>query len=103
MDGAPPEEDQIDQAVKGCGNRQTDGGSAMRVENLKEWWRRAKREAKAGRDKEERVESLGDCWRLLARFIRHIWETGDIPRQLLTTIVVLISKGNSGDLKGTFK
>ena len=32
--------------------------------------------------------------------INQIWETGEIPCQMLWTIVVLIPKGNSGDFRG---
>ena len=43
---------------------------------------------------------MGDTWRLFLKLIRHIWDTGEIPRQMLLTIVVLIPKGNSGDYRG---
>ena len=41
-----------------------------------------------------------DMWRLVVKLIHHIWETGEIPRQMLWIIVVLIPKGNSGDFRG---
>jgi hypothetical protein len=37
---------------------------------------------------------------MLVRLIRHIWDTGNIPQQMLFTIVALIPKGNSGDYRG---
>ena len=40
------------------------------------------------------------AWRLLLKLICHIWDTGEIPCQMLLTIVVLIPKGNSGDYRG---
>ena len=38
--------------------------------------------------------------RMLVRLIRHIWDTGEIPAQMLLTVVVLIPKGTSGDFRG---
>ena len=32
--------------------------------------------------------------------IEHIWDTGEIPPQMLLTIIVLIPKGNYGDFRG---
>ena len=32
--------------------------------------------------------------------MQHIWDTGEIPAQMLLTIIVLIPKGNSGDFRG---
>ena len=34
------------------------------------------------------------------RLIQHIWNTGEIPQQMLLTIVILIPKGNLGDYRG---
>ena len=39
-------------------------------------------------------------WRLLVKLVQHIWNTGEIPRQMLRTIIVLIPKGASGDFRG---
>ena len=69
MDDTPPEEAQIERAVKGCDNGRTGGGSVMRAEDLKEWLRGAEREAKAKKDGEEGFKGLGDRWRLLVRLI----------------------------------
>jgi hypothetical protein len=43
---------------------------------------------------------MEDAWRLLVKLILHTWNTGDIPHQMLATIIVLIPKGNSGDYRG---
>ena len=51
---------------------------------------------KATKKGELGYEGAGDRWRLLLKLCKHVWETGEIPRQMLLTIVVLISKGNSG-------
>ena len=43
------------------------------------------------------LEGAGNTWRLLVRLIKHIWDTGEIPPQMLFTVIMLIPKGNSGD------
>ncbi|KAL7543923.1 hypothetical protein ACHAWF_007483, partial [Thalassiosira exigua] len=68
----------------------------MRAEDLKEWLRGIKEEEDP--EKEGR-EGAGDRWRLFVRLIRAIWETGQIPRQLLWVVVVLLPKGG-GDYRG---
>ena len=37
---------------------------------------------------------------MLVKLVQHIWETGEIPYQMLRVIVVLIPKGSSGDYLG---
>ena len=39
-------------------------------------------------------------WRLLIKLVQHIWNTGEIPRQMLRTIITLIPKSNFGDFRG---
>ena len=39
-------------------------------------------------------------WRLLVKLVQHIWETGEIPYQMLQVVVVLIPKGSLGDYRG---
>ena len=34
------------------------------------------------------------------KLIQHMWETGEIPYQMLRVAVVLIPKGSSGDYRG---
>ena len=41
-----------------------------------------------------------DTWGILVRLVQHVWETGEIPQQMLWTTIVLIPKGNSGDFRG---
>ena len=67
----------------------------MRAEDVREWLRKAELE-----ETQEGYAGAGDNWRLLVRLITTIWETGEIPRQMLWTIVVLTPKGNSGDFRG---
>ena len=45
---------------------------------------------------ESGYKGAGDRWSLLLKLCHHVWETGEIPRQMLLTIVVLIPKGTSG-------
>ena len=45
-------------------------------------------------------QGRGDTWRMLVKLVQHIWETGEIPYQMLRVIVVLIPKGSSGDYRG---
>ena len=51
-------------------------------------------------DPEKRADGAGDKWRLFVKLIRLIWRTGEIPQQMLWTIIVLIPKGSSGDYRG---
>ena len=90
-----PSDAEIREAAKRCGNGRAGGGSRMRAEDLRKWLRGAELE-----EEKEGYEGAGDTWRLVVRLIRHIWETGEIPRQMLWTIVVLIPKGNSGEFRG---
>ena len=48
----------------------------------------------------EGFQGRGDPWQLLVKLVQHIWETGDIPYQMLRVVVVLIPKGSSGDYHG---
>ena len=72
----------------------------MRAEDLKEWLRGAEEEEKAEKEGIEGYKGRGDRWRLLLRLVENIWESGEIPRQMLRMIVVLIPKGTSGDFRG---
>ena len=67
----------------------------MRAEDVRGWLRKADLE-----ETQEGYVGAGDNWRLLVRLITTIWETGEIPRQVLWMIVVLIPKGNSRDFRG---
>ena len=68
----------------------------MRAEDIKEWLRGMEDEERAANKGESGYEGAGDRWRLLLNLCEHVWETGEIPRQMLLTIVVLIPKGTSG-------
>ena len=66
----------------------------MRAEDMKGWLQRAELE-----ETQEGYVGAGDNWRLLVKLITTIWETGEIPRQMLWMIVVFIPKGTSGDFR----
>ena len=71
----------------------------MRAEDIKAWLAGIKREEEAARKGEEGQEGAGDTWRLFVQLIQHVWDTGEIPRQMLLTVVVLIPKGG-GNYRG---
>ena len=64
------------------------------------WLKGVENEEKAWENGEEGYEGAGDTWRLLLKLIRLIWDTGEIPRQMLLTIIVLIPKATSGNCRG---
>ena len=51
----------------------------MRAKDMKHWMKLIEHEDKAEVDNKEGHEGTGDIWKLLVKFIRHIWETGKIP------------------------
>jgi hypothetical protein len=95
-----PEDAELRRAVIKSHTGRSGGGSEMIAEDLKRWLKNMTLEEKAEKDGKEGWAGMGDAWRLLVKLIRHIWNTGDIPQQMLATIVVLIPKGNSGDYRG---
>ena len=72
----------------------------MRAEDLKEWLRGAENEERARRKGEQGYEGAGDRWKMVLRLCQHIWETGEIPRQMLLTVMVLNPKGTAGNSRG---
>ena len=100
QDDFAPSDEEIRRAVRKSNNGRAGGATQMRVEDLKCWLRGAEAEEKAESEGEEGHVGKGDTWRLLVRLIQHVWETGEIPQQLLRIIIVLIPKGNSGDYRG---
>ena len=95
-----PQDAEIRVAVKTLRNGRTNGGTMIQAEDLKGWLLRAEAEEKAQKDGTGGLEGTGDTWRMLVRLIQHIWDTGEIPAQMLLTVVVLIPKGTSGDFRG---
>ena len=100
MNDAHTADEEVRRAVKKSHNGRSGGASKMRAEDLKIWLTGVENEEQAREKGEYGYEGTGDTWRLLLKLICHIWDTGDIPRQMLLTIVVLIPKGNSGDYRG---
>ena len=100
QDDSAPGCDEVRRAVRGLNNGRAGGATSMRAEDLKCWLRGMEAEERAEREGEEGHAGKGDTWRLLVRLVQHIWDTGEIPHQLLKIIIVLIPKGNSGDYRG---
>ena len=73
----------------------TGGGSMIQAEDLKGWLQRAAENDAAEAEGTLGLEGAGDICRLLARLIRNIWDTREIPFKMLLTSYV-IPKGNSG-------
>ena len=64
----------------------------MRAEDIKGWLHGIVEE------EEEDTEGAGDNWRLFVTLIQTIWQTGEIPQQMLWIIIVLLPKGG-GDYR----
>ena len=97
----PPDDQEIRRGVIKSHLHRSTGGSEMRAEDMKYWLRGIEREEKAEEDGEEGYAGAGDTWRMLVKLIRHIWKTGEIPQQMLWTIIVLInSEGEYGRFQG---
>ena len=47
------------------------------------------REEKATKEGEEGHEGAGDTWRLFVRLLQHVWDTEEIPWQMLLSVVAL--------------
>ena len=71
-----PSDAEIRAAVKNLRNGRTGGGTRMRAEDIKSWMARAEAEEKAQKEGTKGLKGAGDTWRLLARLIQHIWDTG---------------------------
>ena len=74
-------------------NGRAGGSGGVRAEHIKSWLRDMIEEEEKG------TENAGDLWRLFVRLIQIIWDKGEIPRQMLWMVVVLLPKGG-GDFRG---
>ena len=63
---------EIKVAVKTLGNGRTDGGTMMRVEDVKDWLGQAEAEEEIEKEGADGLEREGDTWCLLVRLIRNI-------------------------------
>ena len=93
-DGAPPDAE-LRTAVKKLRNGRVGGGSTMRAEDLKSWLQGVEREEEAAREGEEGHEGPGNTWCLFVRLLQRVWNEGEIPWQMLLSVVVLIPKGSN--------
>jgi hypothetical protein len=91
-----PSDGELRGVVGKLNNGRAAGASGMRAEHVKKWLHDVRREE----DPEgQRAENAGDRWRLFVWLVQAEWTHGEIPRQLLWIIVVLIPKGG-GDYRG---
>ena len=86
--------------VKRSHNGHLGGVSKMRAEDLKTWLKGVENKEQVREKGEDGYKGVGDTWRLCLKLTRHIWDMGEILRQILLTIIVLIPKGNSGNYRG---
>ena len=78
--------------VTGTRNGRAGGSGSMKAENIKVWLRGIVEE------EEEGNERTGNLWRIFVHLIQTIWEQGEVPRQMLWMVVVLLPKGG-GDYR----
>ena len=100
LDDTHPSDEEIRRAVKKSRNGRSGGASKMRAEDLKTWLHMAECEEEAQEKGVDAYRHAGSAWRMVVELIQQVWDTGEIPCQMLLTIVVLIPKGNSGDYRG---
>jgi hypothetical protein len=93
LDDSIPEDAAIREVVAGLKNGRAGGSGGVRAEHIKSWLRDMIEEEEKG------TENAGDIWRLFVRLIQIIWDKGEIPRQMLWMVVVLLPKGG-GDFRG---
>ena len=82
-DDGPPTDEELRGATRWSGNGKSGGASSMRAEDLKDWLRGAGEEEETEAEGTEGFRGRGDEWRLLVKLVQHIWETGEIPHQML--------------------
>ena len=101
-DDGPPTDEELRRATLRSGNGKSGGASTMQAKDLKEWLRGAEKKEKAEAEGDEGFQGREDTWRLLVKLdvVQHIWETGEIPCQMLRIVVVLIPKGSLADYRG---
>mmetsp|Transcript_21821 Transcript_21821/g.47506 ORF Transcript_21821/g.47506 Transcript_21821/m.47506 type:complete len:265 (+) Transcript_21821:1172-1966(+) len=91
---AVPGDLKIPEAVKDGLKRGRAGGALLfKAEHIKQWLKDMEEGEKA--EKEE----MGDKWQAFVRPIQMVWKTGDIPRQMMWVVVVLLPKGG-GNFRG---
>ena len=93
VDDAVPTDSEIRGVVKGMKNGRAGGSGGITAEHIKLWL------GGMVEEEEEGKEDTGECWQTFVKLIQLIWETGNIPRQMLWMVVVLLPKGG-GDFRG---
>jgi hypothetical protein len=86
VDDGVPMEGEIADTVQRMRNGKAPGPSGLRVEHLKEWLVLS-----------ERKQDLdGSKWEKLYELIQHVFLSGDLPRELSWSVLVLVPKGIGG-------
>ena len=73
--------------MKGIRNGRAGGILGMKAEDVKGWLEDMVEE------EEEGTEGKGDTWKIFDKLIQVIWETGEMPQQMMWVMVVLVPKG----------
>ena len=72
---------------------QTGDALLFKSKHIKQWLK----DTEEGEKSEH--EGMGDNWEAFVRLIRLVWETVNIPRQMMWVVAVLMSRGD-GDFRG---
>ena len=78
---------ELREVVAGMRNGRSGGAYGMKAEHLKGWLQGAISEGK-----EEGQEGAGTLWHVFVDLTQTVWETGTIPQQMLSMVVILIPK-----------
>ncbi len=81
---------EIQDAAAELTNSQAGGALGMRAKHVKAWLRGAGEEEDPG---SQGNEGKGANWELFIQLVQAVWTHGNIPRQLLRSIAMLIPKG----------
>jgi hypothetical protein len=76
-------------------NGRAAGMTRMKDKHIKGWLANIKREEQ----EDDKVEGLGDQWRLFVTLLQAVWTTGSVPSQMSWMIVVVLPK-RGGDYRG---
>ena len=97
MNNEHPADKEVRWEVTVSHDRRSGGVSKIRAEGLKTWLKGDENKEQLREKGEDGYEGASDSWRLLLKLIHRILDTGEMPRQMLLTVVVLVPKGNAGN------
>ena len=87
-----PTPEEISAAVRGLRSGSAPGASGIRPDDLKQWCHAA--------HPTDGTEPQTAPWDALVKLIQHIWDTGELPKELLWIVLVLIPKPNTTVRRG---